>query len=167
MTDFTLFTERTSNTHTHTHTKPRSTSHFSDNIGYLGIFLCSQSGCFFMEYFSFICDYTGEKQHQYCHNELTRLSNFHVFFSSVTFPSWKSVMYLSLFLEYSQIFPVRKNVYTYIYYIYICVCVCIYICLYYKDIFYFIYSISVLGNVEYLVLTVMAHDCYVANCNFP
>ena len=29
-----------------------------------------------------------------------------------------------------------------------------------------IYFICILGDTEYLILTVMARDCHVANCNF-
>jgi len=47
--DFTLVTERTSNTHTHTHThtQPRSTSHFSDNTGSF-LFFCIPNVCVFL-----------------------------------------------------------------------------------------------------------------------
>ena len=64
--DFTLFTERTSNTHTHNQ-EAHLTSVITLVLFYFSVFPMSE--CFSLQYFPFLCDYPDEKQQQYSYNQ--------------------------------------------------------------------------------------------------
>ena len=91
--DFTLFTERTSNTHTHNQ-EAHLTSVITLVLFYFSVFPMSE--CFSLQYFPFLCDYPDEKQQQYSYNQSWPGSQISIFFLSVTFPSWKTRIFISL-----------------------------------------------------------------------